>query len=104
MRKYGRLTPEREIGRNPPICIVEGCFNKLIAKGYCWKHYRQVRKYGRLTPEREYGKEVLIPIVEKPEDGRCIVDGCEGKQYARGYCERHYKRWWYAQRKAKQET
>lgn len=94
VRKYGRLTPEREIGRNPSICIVEGCSNKVAARGYCSKHYAQIRRRGRLSPERKY--ELGPPF--------CIVEGCEGKRYVRGYCRRHYSRWCYVQRKAKQET
>jgi hypothetical protein len=105
VRKYGRLTPEREQSRNPPVCVVEGCPNEAIAKGYCWKHYLQIRRHGRLTPEREHGRELPLPAAVEPYSRRgnraaeCVVEGCDGKYYARGYCRRHYQRWWYTQRK-----
>ena len=29
-------------------CKVEECYNKILAKGYCSKHYTQLRKYGKI--------------------------------------------------------
>jgi hypothetical protein len=86
---HGRLTPEREKDRNPPVCMAKGCFNAPAARGYCWRHYHQIRKHGRLTPEREriYGRK------------GCVVEGCRGKHYGRGYCQKHYMQQWYLERK-----
>ena len=30
------------------ICKVEGCTNKVVAKGLCSKHYNQLRRYGKI--------------------------------------------------------
>ena len=30
------------------ICKVEGCPNKVVAKGLCSKHYTQLRRYGKI--------------------------------------------------------
>lgn len=30
------------------ICSVEGCNNKVVAKGLCSKHYTQIRRYGKI--------------------------------------------------------
>ena len=89
-----RLTPEEERMQSSPVCTVEGCSSDTVAKGYCWKHYRQVLRHGRLTPEREhvFGRAT------------CTVEGCQRKHYALGYCERHYMQRRYAQRKAIREA
>jgi len=82
IKKYGRLTPEREY--QPQLnatCKVEDCGHIPIAKGYCYRHYQQIRRHGRLTPEREriYGRT------------HCQVPGCENRHTARGYCRCHYQ-------------
>lgn len=33
---------------NGKMCIVEGCKNKVMAKGFCSKHYSQMRKYNKI--------------------------------------------------------
>jgi hypothetical protein len=53
VRRWGRLTPEREYRRREGCCQVEQCGESQVAKGYCGRHYQQVRRWGRLTPERE---------------------------------------------------
>ena len=58
------------------ICKVPNCEGKVLAKGYCSKHYQQYKKYG----------EELAP----PKQTICKVDGCEGKHKAKGYCDKHY--------------
>jgi hypothetical protein len=30
-----------------------------------------------------------------------MIEGCEGKHHARGYCRKHYQRWWRTQKKQK---
>lgn len=30
-------------------CTVDGCWSKVIARGYCWKHYRRVLRTGNTT-------------------------------------------------------
>lgn len=53
VRRYGRLTPEREYRHREGQCVAQHCQESQVAKGYCFRHYQQVRRYGRLTPERE---------------------------------------------------
>lgn len=62
-------------------CSVENCNGKVVARGLCSRHYKQLRRYGKVTIT-----ETLI------RSDHCLVDGCEGEVYARGYCEPHYKR------------
>ena len=53
VRRYGRLTPEREYRPRQGGCVAQHCQMPQVAKGYCFRHYQQVRRYGRLTPEKE---------------------------------------------------
>jgi hypothetical protein len=53
LRRWGRLTPEREYRRREGRCQAEQCREPQVAKGYCGRHYQQLRRYGRLIPERE---------------------------------------------------
>ncbi len=90
IRRYGRLTPEREYSARPDACSVPGCGKRVIAKMLCFKHYQQVRRYGRLRPDKErtYGRT------------GCVVPGCTSPHLARGYCTRHYMSEYYSPRHA----
>lgn len=66
------------------VCTLEDCTGRVVACGYCDKHYRKWRKYGN-------------PRVVKVEQNHnrlslCAVDGCESKHHAKGFCEKHLKR------------
>ena len=43
LRKFGRLTPEREYQKLDGVCRASDCGRSPIAKGYCSRHYQQVR-------------------------------------------------------------
>ena len=42
------------------ICCIEGCNNKVKAKGYCNKHYIQIRKYGKIKERTIYDPNEII--------------------------------------------
>lgn len=42
------------------LCSVEGCNNKVHAKGYCSKHYMQVRRYGYVLERTKYDSNKII--------------------------------------------
>jgi hypothetical protein len=67
--------PDRKVYNQ---CIVEGCDNKHLAKGYCSKHYMQIKRKGKIIPD----KNVTIG---------CIVEDCDNKHLAKGYCNKHYQ-------------
>lgn len=46
------------------ICKVEGCTNKVIAKGLCSKHYTQLRRYGKIFKYSCRDKTNHIEILE----------------------------------------
>jgi hypothetical protein len=94
VRKFGRLTPEREYYHREAWCSVEGCRDLQVAKGYCYRHYQQIRRHGQLTPERErvYGRT------------GCQVPECQNAHFARGHCQKHYARCYYASRRTVAET
>lgn len=61
------------------LCSIDGCGNKVNARGWCSKHYSRWRKYG--DP---------LKLGPKPEGPRkCSVEGCETKYHARGFCQNH---------------
>ncbi len=64
-------------------CLVEGCLNKPVSRGYCSKHSAQIRKFGRLVETRYDKNEIFIKedyaeIVLKDnnleEKARVIID------------------------------
>lgn len=63
------------------ICSVEGCENKVQAKGMCSKHYARVRRNG--TTDTVYRQTGLRP---------CKIEGCENLAHASGLCLMHYSR------------
>lgn len=46
------------------ICKVEGCTNKVVAKGLCSKHYTQLRRYGKIFKYSYKDKTNHIEILE----------------------------------------
>ena len=42
------------------ICKVDGCKNKHLAKGYCWKHYLQLRRHGKILKRTVYDPNEII--------------------------------------------
>jgi hypothetical protein len=65
-------------------CTVPACGGRIVARGYCGKHYQRWSKHGdplaTLTPTRG----VFVA---------CAADGCERRGGARGLCKTHYSRW-----------
>jgi len=69
-------------------CSIEGCDGKVLARGWCQKHYS--RWYDHGDPEKTVGKG-RRPQPATPRT--CSVDGCERPHDSRGYCSMHYYRW-----------
>ncbi|MEN6550183.1 MAG: hypothetical protein ABFE07_29415 [Armatimonadia bacterium] len=61
-------------------CIVAGCENIRIARGYCSVHYHQIRVHGKIkeSPEKSKAKS-------------CVVVGCSKKICAHHLCSDHYQ-------------
>jgi len=55
------------------------CDRKVLRKGYCGRHLRQIETHGRLTPEREH----------QQRGPKCSVAGCNRKPWAKGMCSKH---------------
>ena len=62
------------------ICSVEGCNNKVKAKGYCNKHYDQHRKYGHIL-DRTYRD--LNEIIEYDDYAEIIICNRQCEEVAR---------------------
>ena len=45
-------------------CSVENCYNKVMAKGLCSKHYSQLRRYGKIFKYSSRDKTNHIEILE----------------------------------------
>lgn len=104
-----------------PICGVSDCETKVLAKGYCVKHYARWNKYGDplyVTPRpqkkpcsiEDCGRTAIAktfctlhytrfkkhgdPLYAAPIANRkpCRVDECDRKADAHGYCSKHLRR------------
>jgi len=62
-------------------CKVEGCEGKMLARGYCNKHYKQFSNQG-----------IFDKDIEDKKHRKCSVPGCDRPYYGKGYCSMHYKR------------
>lgn len=65
-------------------CSLDGCLERVFARGWCGKHYRRWYKHGDPLAE------VNVPAAQAEE---CSVDECERRPVARGWCSMHYQRW-----------
>lgn len=65
------------------LCKVSMCGGKVVAWGWCDKHYRRWKKYG----DAEHVKN-------KKEVTLCSVLTCENLAKSRGWCQKHYMRWY----------
>ena len=86
--------------KNLKICSIESCENKILARGWCDKHYERDRKYG--DPEfimvREFNKtnkELLDWITSAPQIRVNLETKClewRGRRDKDGYGLTNYKR------------
>lgn len=83
----GGVSPAREAPRAGTGCSVDGCGAKVLARGYCCRHYYQVKRHGHVTRSGVYVRPTS-----------CREEGCDGRPYARGMCLRHYQQGWRARR------
>lgn len=65
--------------KRPLYCVVDGCKNKCLARGYCSKHYNQIRAYGKI-------KDIV-----KVQSRMCVIVGCTKKQCAHRLCNEHHQ-------------
>ena len=63
-----------------PTCIVTGCIDPAIARGWCNAHYRRWRRHGDPLGGLHYRTG-------------CRVTDCTEPHEAKGLCRVHYKRW-----------
>lgn len=62
-------------------CSIPGCGSKMLARGWCSKHYQRWKRMG--DPEMSLRREA----------GPCIVAGCEVEgDGGHGFCAKHYRR------------
>jgi len=63
-------------------CKVEKCSDPAFCKGYCTRHYQQIKLQGKIKQEQIY---LMIPNI-------CKNLGCGGKVFAKGECQKCYRR------------
>jgi hypothetical protein len=78
-----KLGLRREKQPLEPICKVDGCLRKRLARGYCSKHYSEFRRSG-----------TLIVRQEQVSRSGCTVAGCLEPHESKGFCRRHYLQVW----------
>ena len=59
------------------MCSADGCNLKLLAKGYCSKHYYRMKRHGSL-------------ILHYAFMDKCTAVGCENNQITKKLCKKHY--------------
>lgn len=70
-------------------CSVSDCENQNIktkgkGKGLCEKHYARLRRHGDTDKRKSVGS--------KPRTIGCLIENCQRKHCALGYCSLHWKR------------
>jgi len=101
------------------ICSVDGCFSKVLCKGFCVKHYQRNKRHGdplyyeykstcsidgcnnkhvafgycmkHYSRYRNNG-DAKISLINKDHDELCSVNGCSNKYFSKGLCKKHYER------------
>lgn len=103
--------------RAVPKCVIDGCCDPQLARGWCRKHYLRWYRIGSTdTPPRFVLKVCSISVCAEPavklgwcskhharwkrhgttddpppRPEACSIDGCERPPQVRGWCKRHYK-------------
>lgn len=82
IRKSAKGIQNKRSNRKPrhQKCIVPGCKNKHLARGYCCTHYNQIRVYGKIKDSpQSYSQRT------------CAIVGCSKKICAHHLCSDHYQ-------------
>lgn len=71
------------------VCEISDCDGRVVARGWCNKHYSRWQRYGDTSVVNPPG----FPAKERPP---CKVEGCDEltKRGGKGYCAKHYTRWY----------
>lgn len=69
----------------PPTCLIDGCDDPVLARGWCTKHYKRWRRYGDPLISKRIQKYPIGTV--------CSVDGCDRKIKGRGFCKLHLDRY-----------
>ena len=64
-------------------CSVDDCDKQVRGKGLCAMHYKRLNKHGNVNTVMPRGNFAKQPI--------CIMDGCNTKHIALGFCQAHYR-------------
>jgi hypothetical protein len=67
-------------------CSVKSCETRVLARGWCVKHYGRWKKHGDPLWEP--------PHPRYPPGAACSAEGCETRVFTRGWCQSHYDRWY----------
>jgi hypothetical protein len=66
------------------LCTEDLCEKKTVARNLCANHYSTALKTGKIDN---------YPLMRKKPPGiKCLVNDCDNKFYAKGYCSKHYKK------------
>src|SRR6202142_3003889 len=118
VRKFGRLTPEREQDYHSVHCLFRDCGRQAHVRNLCHAHYGQVRDDLPLTPLRppgklqcgihacdrlvrtkglcathhkKYGTGIAFRPLWFGKTKRCVDPGCTRDVYSKGLCSLHYE-------------
>lgn len=100
---HGRMHGGMGPGRARRLCDVDGCDRVHWGRGLCQVHY--MRDYRERVQGKARKTKREEPRIERESRGAprkgCEEEGCEGKHYGKGKCQRHYMREYMARRAEK---
>lgn len=64
-------------------CIVDGCGNRRVGRGYCRKHYQRWRSH----------RDPLVILRKERRAEQCEMHECTAEVKARDLCAAHYEAW-----------
>lgn len=88
------------------MCTFTECLDKVVAKGLCTGHYKQMLRGSELTPKRARRPQGSPPKPRTPLEGPrernrrkpilreivlCVIGYCDRDSAAKGLCKSHYQ-------------
>ena len=78
---------KKPVGRMKKVCSVEGCPNKVVARGLCGKHGGRNPRPVEASPAKPRARG--LSGKHGGVDNKCKASGCTNADQKGGYCDKH---------------